>query len=1182
MGEAVSECPGEGLETNDIECQASGLNVVVCGIANLLRGVLIDQFRGQFSRALGPIQDALAQRDMPSPPGCPTGTMGRSGVCTYPDGTPVPVLLGTDGTGNFGALLSGFSPGLTASASYLLAAGDPRADAEVVGMGMSINMFGGFQSGGHSACVPRVPAPMVPDIPSFPSLRMNVIPGTTTPMDLGIGVSEGYLNHSAYQLWDAGLFCVAAGTGLSQMLSSGTLGALIPTLRQVIFPATNGPVQVVVRPQRPPEVRIGRGTDVRMDPLLNLRLNQVALDFYTWSEERYVRFMTATTDLSIPLNLEVDRMGLRPALGTLRTDNTRVNNSVLISQNPMAIAMALQGLLGPALSMIGNLPPIALPPINVPGGPMGRPLGTINVQIPARGAQGVEEAGARYLGIFANLAYTPAGTMMDSLELDTTVTVEGVQADRRFFHELAFFTSEHLPRVQLRFGTPNDFGHRVEYAWRVDQGGWSMFQAVDRVELQDPAFLRQGAHTVEVRARAQDLPETSDTEPARAEFVIDTEGPALHGRFEADGVVTVDALDNVAHTVEYAFRVGTAPQMPWGATRTVTVPQDVDRVLALARDPLGNVTELTLERQGLIRGGRSTDASGGCGCSVEGQRDPPGGLLALLGALFYALGLRVRRARRGSLGARRAGSPSVLLAPLVLGGAGCNCGETVGNNNGPPVLCEAGQDRCPMTNRCVPAPMCPPCMPGFAVSGMPAFNPATCMHDTAMCGCQRQPPLGPGAVGTYLDMATAQDGTIWLSAYSAGEPSENAKYGDLVVGRWNPELMSVAWTHVDGVPANGMITNDPAGWRGGNSTPGDDVGRFTSIAVTAEGAPRVAYWDTEHDRLKFAVFANNAWSVHTVDESGPGGRYASLVLLAGDLPAVAYRATVLRGDVVQSVVRLARAMTATPGRATDWTLSDVATAPSLCRVGDCPMGQACLEDNGRCAATGAGCMACMPTQGCVGGRCVGVRTAAFVEGIGPGAHYVNLAADPMGRLHVTWYDRDRGNLMLASGGADGRFTAPVILDGEDAMRRDTGDRGIYASLAVGRDATLHLAYVDGWQERLLYLRVQGGRPMGAPEVIDEGAQVGPMTFDDGRHIVGDSASIQVQDDGVVRVAYQDATAGSLRFAVRGAMGWTRTLLDGNDHTGYWAVLQGQNVACWWRNLSDSGDRRWGVRVVPAR
>jgi hypothetical protein len=286
--------------------------------------------------------------------------------------------------------------------------------------------------------------------------------------------------------------------------------------------------------------------------------------------------------------------------------------------------------------------------------------------------------------------------------------------------------------------------------------------------------------------------------------------------------------------------------------------------------------------------------------------------------------------------------------------------------------------------------------------------------------------------------------------------------------------------------------------------------------------------------------------------------------------------------VVQSVVRLARAMTATPGRATDWTLSDVATAPSLCRVGDCPMGQACLEDNGRCAATGAGCMACMPTQGCVGGRCVGVRTAAFVEGIGPGAHYVNLAADPMGRLHVTWYDRDRGNLMLASGGADGRFTAPVILDGEDAMRRDTGDRGIYASLAVGRDATLHLAYVDGWQERLLYLRVQGGRPMGAPEVIDEGAQVGPMTFDDGRHIVGDSASIQVQDDGVVRVAYQDATAGSLRFAVRGAMGWTRTLLDGNDHTGYWAVLQGQNVACWWRNLSDSGDRRWGVRVVPAR
>jgi hypothetical protein len=48
------------------------------------------------------------------------------------------------------------------------------------------------------------------------------------------------------------------------------------------------------------------------------------------------------------------------------------------------------------------------------------------------------------------------------------------------------------------------------------------------------------------------------------------------------------------------------------------------------------------------------------------------------------------------------------------------------------------------------------------------------------------------------------------------------------------------------------------------------------------------------------------------------------------------------------------------------------------------------------------------------------------------------------------------------------------------------------------------------------------------------------------------------------------------------MGWTRTVLDMADHTGYWARLRGNRVATYYRNLSAADMRRWGVRVTTLR
>ena len=1156
MGDAIQETTGEGIEDADINCTDSW----ICGLVNLLRGTIIGQFRGQFAQALGPIQDALAATSMPNPPGCPTGTTADGARCRYPDDRSlVPTLLGTEGRGNLGALLAGFSPGLNAPVSLALAAGDPTRDGQVTNGGMTINMFGAIQSVRHNACVPRVSAPAMPSIPEWNALRMNTVPGTTTAIDLGIGVSEEYLNYALYQVWDAGLFCLSAGTNLSQQLAAGTFAALPPlnSLRTVIYPGSNAPLAIVLRPQLPPRARIAGGTNVMTDPLLTITLPRVALDFYTWSEERYVRFMTLTTDISLPVNLQPDAMGLQPALGEARVEMIEPSvNTQLISNDPALIGPIVQSILGPALSMVGGaINPIALPSIPLPGSG-GMSLGDVRITVPPRGVQGVTEGMSRFLGIFANLSYVPAGMRPDTIELDTTATLDRVEVDR------AFWTSEGLraenrPRVTFTVGTPNDFGHRAEYSYRIDRGTWSIFSTETRYTLQDWAFVGQGPHAIEVRARVLDEPRTADGEPARIEFNIDTVAPTLSARIEGAEVVA-EATDEVSPSIEYAFQFDDSPRTAWATASRIALPEEARVVHVFARDGEGNTSQVDLTTGlRLIRGGPSTNSGGGCGCRVPGG--PVGSHKGLAGLL--ALGAMVFSARR-----RRARNRVVAVATAALAVGAQGCGDEVTGTLTPPT-CTSSQTLCTGGNRCVETQTCQnTCMPGFARMGTPTLNSMTCTYDQSACSCVEMPPLTPGAVGSHLHMAAGTGGALWLSAYSPGDPA-GTRYGDLVVGRWRSETMSVDWVHADGVPSGGSITGSVRGWRGGIGDAGDDVGQFNSIVVGADGNPRVAYWDATHNKLKYAVCMGSTCTSHVVDTNGSNGRYASLVLLDGGVPAIAYRAAAQAMGGFNAIVRFARANSANPGASTDWTISDVSSLASACRPGDCATGTVCLR-TGQCGP--------MPMSA------GDVYAAGSVEALPPGAHYVNLVAGPGGRLAVVWYHRDRGNLMLANGDAMGRFMDPVVLDGEGAMRADTGDRGVYASAAFAQDGVLHVAYVDGWEERLLYLRAMNNTVMGMPEEVDDGGGTGAMTFDDGRHIVGDSASLSVASDGTVRVAYQDATVGTLRLATRGTMGWTRSVLDSMNHTGYWATTAGGNVATWWRDLSMAGMPRYGVRVFPLR
>lgn len=527
-----------------------------------------------------------------------------------------------------------------------------------------------------------------------------------------------------------------------------------------------------------------------------------------------------------------------------------------------------------------------------------------------------------------------------------------------------------------------------------------------------------------------------------------------------------------------------------------------------------------------------------------------------------------------------------VIALLVLSSAamGCSCSDGSGPTgdsgvrpDSPGVHCNdecvaamppgspMGQQCCESTQMCVDYNVNDLCMPGFTCPAAMIMMDASC-HVT--CGrCMERPPLNPGYLATDLDFVITSAGDQFLSGYSPGNPP-STNYGDMVVATIpGGELGMIDWDIADGAPAT-PITAAPSGWRGGVAAPGDNVGLWTSIASSGTQL-FVSYYDATHGALRLAIGLPGDWRVQTVDDTGDAGRYSSLVLTASGAPAIAYLGYELDATTgaVHSQVRVAVASSAAPMAAADWTISRIGDAASPCRPNLCGMGQRCLESGTCVMPTGTCAPACSATQACVAGTCTAALAADYVEDLTP-AHglYTRLARTSAG-LALVYYDRTEGNLYGVS--ATGTtWGTPFLIDGYGRSDPSTGDSGQGASIFVDAADTWHVTYVDGAEEVLRYARIVAGAI--TREVVDDGSTSdGTMAYTDGRHIVGDDSSVVVVG-GEVRVAYQDSTTERTMIARRSAAGaWTHGVLDMGQHSGFW-VEQELNtagdqsfVASWW-------------------
>ncbi len=426
-----------------------------------------------------------------------------------------------------------------------------------------------------------------------------------------------------------------------------------------------------------------------------------------------------------------------------------------------------------------------------------------------------------------------------------------------------------------------------------------------------------------------------------------------------------------------------------------------------------------------------------------------------------------------------------------------------------------------------------------------------------VAGCNSAP--GKGAyenpldeIGRYSDLVV-KDGVFHVSAY-------DDTTGDLAYARITDLAKPIGWLVVDGVDTT-LPPEMAGGYRSGITDPGDDVGLYTSIALTKNGDPRIAYFDQTNSALKFAA---GPWPfrTQTVDTGSGGvavGFYAAISLDANDVPSIAYVATGISdgNGGFKSELRVATAPSPDPAEGS-WTTTVADTTRISC-AGRCGADSACLQaamvngmPNGDPAQSSCtplddnGCTAgCTSPAVCINNACttplVATKSPDLVDGTGL---FAQALRGSNGNLQLVYYDHAQGDLKLATQASAGGPWTVSFIDGNDPST----DVGQFCSAQLAADGTLHVAYVDAIADRLLYKTVSGGTPEAMPEVVDDGMRA------DGPHSVGAGASLLVNGSNE-RVVYQDQQLSDLMSATRGGTGWnTAPLSTGPAGYGWWPHL----------------------------
>jgi len=576
--------------------------------------------------------------------------------------------LGLSGRLPASSLLGGLVPVEAQALDFYMAVGG-HANSDNGGLSLGV-LTGALPSAAVDvhACVPELSPPAAVDLVASTTLETNLHPVTGEQFDLALGVHREFLNRAAWAAHQAGYLCLDIGARQVPLLTASAIAVLAPSLIELLH-GEDAPLFLLVRPQAAPEINLGAGTFItdengisRIDePLIDLLLRDLEIDWYAFVDQRYVRMLTLVADLRVPIGLEIDGNGeIMPVIGDLTEafENLRVTNSGLLAEAPADIADKFPAVLSIALPGISDqLSAIALPD-----------LAGLTLALGPDSLTSID--GNAILGIFADLAIATVDEEKSRAPTATTAAqVVSVDGDGG--------------RVELRLGGRAANGGRLEWQVRVDRGFWSPYSSNAQIILARGAFRLQGQHVVEVRAREIGRPETADPQPVVLDFVIDTLPPRLRIEQSEEGA-SVEAEDLISprERLAVAYRFGGGRWLDAGAPPVALSAREASETASVrVTDEAGNVSEW----RGPVLGfhGQVPDDSS-CDCALTGSPERDAGSLLLVA--LVALGL-MRRPRR-----RR--SASALLALFAVAGllttSACGSQETADDDDSEPTYVVPG------------------------------------------------------------------------------------------------------------------------------------------------------------------------------------------------------------------------------------------------------------------------------------------------------------------------------------------------------------------------------------------------------------------------------------------------------------------------------------------------------------
>jgi hypothetical protein len=485
-----------------------------CQFANFGISFVIDLLTDQLT---GVVQETIQEQTCK---GCPSGNVGECGTfataCTNKvcmQGSQCMQELGLAGRARGTNLFGSFSPGTTGAIDlYEVAGGYATTNTN----GIALGLLGGVLPGGapRDRCGPPAAAPARPTIPQSSFFQGNTRPDTNQPFGVGIGVHKSQLEQFAYAGYAGGLLCLTVGSNTVEQLSTDTLALVSRSLGRLV--EGNAPMAVGLRPQSPPQLVLGKnvfttdgqGNTTLTEPLVDIKLNAVEIDFFASIDEQYARVFTVVADVHLPLGLQVTSMGeLAPVLGNIDNafTNISVKNSEAVAESPAELAALFPTVLNLVLPQLaGGLPSIALPA-----------LGGLQLDVSAITGVPVTPGGSdvSFLAIYANLA--PA-TLAASVE--TTISLGDVaEPDASLVRDPKRWRGARPAAVTLELGGSAE---DLEFSYRVDGGAWSAWSQNPRPTLSPAVFWLPGTHRIEARARELGKPGTIDPTPASIEVSL--------------------------------------------------------------------------------------------------------------------------------------------------------------------------------------------------------------------------------------------------------------------------------------------------------------------------------------------------------------------------------------------------------------------------------------------------------------------------------------------------------------------------------------------------------------------------------------------------------------------------------------------------------------------------------------